>query len=284
MARATRSPWSATRPRRTTGSSSPVRLPSAGTWRRWPGSTSPTWSGSVGLSSICPCRRRAGRARTDDHVRTHLERRGPGQQLHVGGSLRSAHRGRCPGPTERARALQAAPPRARVSPTKLSRADTPRSCGSSQRRLPQIRAAGTASSSRPTCSASIRRTDVMIADVSSVALDHLYLRPESPLVMTDRRSARARLLVDAPVAAAAHVVDDSTVHALERDLAALIADDRMRAARDAGSPALLRRTGPGREHPAVLGGARPGHHRPRCSHADDQQAAAASRRNHQPTT
>ena len=44
----------------------------------------------------------------------------------------------------------------------------------------------------------IRATDLMIADVSSVSLDHLYLRPDAPLVLCDRRTDRARLLEDAP--------------------------------------------------------------------------------------
>jgi hypothetical protein len=77
----------------------------------------------------------------------------------------------------------------------------------------------------------IRDTDVMIADVSSVTLDHLYLRPDSPIVLCDRRSNRAQLLEDAPVSAGSHVVDDSTVATLSTDLARIIADDPMRATR-----------------------------------------------------
>jgi hypothetical protein len=77
----------------------------------------------------------------------------------------------------------------------------------------------------------IRGTDLMIADVSSVTLDHLYLRPDAPLVLCDRRSDRARLLEDAPVASGAHVVDQSTIDSLESDLAALLADDPMRERR-----------------------------------------------------
>ena len=77
----------------------------------------------------------------------------------------------------------------------------------------------------------IRSTDVMISDVSSVTLDHLYLRPDAPIVLTDRRSERALLLADAPVAAAAHIVDAASVDALADDLAAVIANDPHHAAR-----------------------------------------------------
>ena len=77
----------------------------------------------------------------------------------------------------------------------------------------------------------IRGTDVMISDVSSVTLDHLYLRPEAPIVLCDRRSNREQLLADAPVAAGAHVVDDSSIHDLTADLAAIIAHDPRAAQR-----------------------------------------------------
>jgi hypothetical protein len=77
----------------------------------------------------------------------------------------------------------------------------------------------------------IRCTDVMVADVSSVSLDHLYLRPDSPLVLTDRRSDRARLLEDAPVASGSYIVDESTIGTLAQDLASILADDHLRAKR-----------------------------------------------------
>jgi len=77
----------------------------------------------------------------------------------------------------------------------------------------------------------IRGTDVMIADVSSVTLDHLYLRPDAPIILCDRRSNRAQLLEDAPVAAGSHVVDESSIGSLAADLTAIIAEDPMRDAR-----------------------------------------------------
>jgi hypothetical protein len=77
----------------------------------------------------------------------------------------------------------------------------------------------------------IRSTDLMIADVSSVTLDHLYLRPDSPLVLCDRRSDRARLLADAPVAGAVHVLDRSTIDDLRDDLGTLLSSDPTREQR-----------------------------------------------------
>lgn len=77
----------------------------------------------------------------------------------------------------------------------------------------------------------IRATDLMIADVSSVSLDHLYLRPDAPLVITDRRSDREQLLADAPVASGCLVVDQSTVGTLTADLSSLLAADPLRERR-----------------------------------------------------
>jgi CDP-glycerol glycerophosphotransferase (TagB/SpsB family) len=77
----------------------------------------------------------------------------------------------------------------------------------------------------------IRCTDVMVADVSSVSLDHLYLRPDSPLVLTDRRTDRVRLLEDAPVASGSYIVDESTIGRLAQDLASILSDDHLHARR-----------------------------------------------------
>lgn len=77
----------------------------------------------------------------------------------------------------------------------------------------------------------IRCTDLMVADVSSVTLDHLYLRPDAPIVLCDRRSNRAQLLDDAPVASAAHIVDAASIGSLREDLAALLAEDHLRERR-----------------------------------------------------
>lgn len=77
----------------------------------------------------------------------------------------------------------------------------------------------------------IRGTDLMISDVSSVTLDHLYLRPDAPIVLCDRRSQRAALLHDAPLASAVHVLDATSIDALTQDLSRLLSDDPTRAER-----------------------------------------------------
>lgn len=54
------------------------------------------------------------------------------------------------------------------------------------------------------------RVDAMVTDVSSVGLDFLYLHPEKPLVLSDRRNDRTQLERDAPIATACPVVDGET--------------------------------------------------------------------------
>lgn len=54
-------------------------------------------------------------------------------------------------------------------------------------------------------------TDVLISDVSSVSLDHLYLRPDAHLVLTDRRNDRHQLMEDSPIAAASAIIDASSI-------------------------------------------------------------------------
>ena len=78
----------------------------------------------------------------------------------------------------------------------------------------------------------IRATDLLIADVSSVTLDHLYLRPEAPILLCDRRSDRARLIQDSPVADALTIVDATTVSDAQATIASLLTADDMRSARE----------------------------------------------------
>jgi len=75
--------------------------------------------------------------------------------------------------------------------------------------------------------------DLMITDVSSVGLDFLYLWPDKPLFMTDRRNDRERLHADAPVSRCADIVDAASIDVLGRTLAARLARDQHRAAREA---------------------------------------------------
>ena len=77
----------------------------------------------------------------------------------------------------------------------------------------------------------IRSTDVLVADVSSVTLDFLYLRPGAPIVLTDRRSNHAALRAESPIAEAAHVVDSTNIATLANELPVVASDDQQAQAR-----------------------------------------------------
>jgi len=77
----------------------------------------------------------------------------------------------------------------------------------------------------------IRGTDLLIADISSVGLDHLYLRPDAPIVLCDRRSDRMRLLADAPLASAALVIDETSIDSLDALLVSALTEDAQHEAR-----------------------------------------------------
>lgn len=79
----------------------------------------------------------------------------------------------------------------------------------------------------------LQSTDLLIADVSSVTLDHLYLRPDSPIMLCDRRTRREHLVADAPLAAVVPVIDDDSIGALASDLASLASSDPNREQRAA---------------------------------------------------
>jgi len=64
----------------------------------------------------------------------------------------------------------------------------------------------------------LRQTDVLICDVSSVSLDHLYLRPDAHLLLTDRRSNRAQLLADTPIAAASTIIDATSIEQVAQNI------------------------------------------------------------------
>ena len=75
------------------------------------------------------------------------------------------------------------------------------------------------------------RVDLLVSDISSVGLDFLYSRAEAPIVLTDRRTDRAGLLREAPIAAASHIIDANSISTAQADIAALLADDRFGAER-----------------------------------------------------
>jgi hypothetical protein len=73
--------------------------------------------------------------------------------------------------------------------------------------------------------------DAMITDVSSVGLDFLYLRTEKPIFLTDRRNDRAELEMDAPISAAADIIDASTIGTFGSVLEARLSEDALLARR-----------------------------------------------------
>lgn len=75
------------------------------------------------------------------------------------------------------------------------------------------------------------QVDVLVTDISSVGLDFLYLRPEKPLILTDRRSDFAQRAEDAPISGACHVIDESNVRVLEHQLDGWISADDLADAR-----------------------------------------------------
>ncbi|MGQ3385034.1 CDP-glycerol glycerophosphotransferase family protein [Glutamicibacter sp. TV12E] len=68
-------------------------------------------------------------------------------------------------------------------------------------------------------------TDALITDVSSVGLDYLYLHPDNPLVISDRRTNREILHRDAPVAQSCHVVDADSVKNIQDLLTSALTHD-----------------------------------------------------------
>lgn len=95
----------------------------------------------------------------------------------------------------------------------------------------RMRAAGQPVLPKADMLAVIAQTDCFIGDVSSATLDHLYLRPQAPIALADRRSDRAQLLADTPVARGAHVIDAASIATLPSDLAALLAEDPQQVVR-----------------------------------------------------
>ncbi|MDR2255613.1 MAG: CDP-glycerol glycerophosphotransferase family protein [Arthrobacter sp.] len=65
----------------------------------------------------------------------------------------------------------------------------------------------------------------MITDVSSVGLDFLYSHPEKPIVLTDRRSDRAKLEEEAPISRGCAVIDESVLPELSAHLRQAVRED-----------------------------------------------------------
>lgn len=56
--------------------------------------------------------------------------------------------------------------------------------------------------------------DLLVTDVSSVGLDFLYLRPDAPIILTDRRNDEIQLNDDSPISRAASVISETTAGAI----------------------------------------------------------------------
>jgi CDP-Glycerol:Poly(glycerophosphate) glycerophosphotransferase len=70
--------------------------------------------------------------------------------------------------------------------------------------------------------------DLLVGDVSSVSLDFLYLRPDCPIFLTDRRDDRDLLLADSPLAEGTDIIDSSTIGTFGSLLADRLGDDARR--------------------------------------------------------
>lgn len=73
--------------------------------------------------------------------------------------------------------------------------------------------------------------DLLVTDISSVGLDFLYLRPDSPLVLTDRRSDSAQLHREAPISRSTPVIDDGSIADVGRMIRTQLEVDSHRDAR-----------------------------------------------------
>lgn len=73
--------------------------------------------------------------------------------------------------------------------------------------------------------------DLLVTDISSVGLDFLYLHPEKPLVLTDRRNDTASLNAEAPISRATPIIDQTTVDGLELMFQMMLSEDSAADAR-----------------------------------------------------
>lgn len=69
------------------------------------------------------------------------------------------------------------------------------------------------------------RIDLLISDVSSIALDFLYLRTEAPIILTDRRNNIEQLRIDSPLSAATPVLTKDNVKSATKIIADILSTD-----------------------------------------------------------
>ncbi|WP_227492677.1 CDP-glycerol glycerophosphotransferase family protein [Brevibacterium sp. CFH 10365] len=73
--------------------------------------------------------------------------------------------------------------------------------------------------------------DLLVTDISSVGLDFLYLHPEKPLVLTDRRNDTSLLNAEAPISRATPIIDQTTADGLELMFQTMLTEDSAAEAR-----------------------------------------------------
>ncbi len=73
--------------------------------------------------------------------------------------------------------------------------------------------------------------DLLVTDISSVGLDFLYLHPEKPLILTDRRNDTASLNAEAPISRATPIINQTTVDGLELMFQMMLSEDSAADAR-----------------------------------------------------
>jgi hypothetical protein len=69
------------------------------------------------------------------------------------------------------------------------------------------------------------RIDLLISDVSSIALDFLYLRTEAPIILTDRRDNVSQLHIDSPLSAATPVLSRSNIVDIKETIGEILNSD-----------------------------------------------------------
>ena len=67
--------------------------------------------------------------------------------------------------------------------------------------------------------------DLLITDISSVGLDFLYLHPNKPLVLTDRRNDSESLNAEAPISRATPLINESTIDRVESLISEMLNHD-----------------------------------------------------------
>ena len=73
--------------------------------------------------------------------------------------------------------------------------------------------------------ATFPNVDVLISDVSSIALDFLYLKTEKPIILTDRRNNLTQLKIDSPLSTATQVLTKENINDAERLIAQALSED-----------------------------------------------------------